>query len=308
MLSAMSSPSPSPESVRLERFFATRVRPAADRWVPRGVQLLAIRRFLDSGSLRMLPRGTKVWVARHGGVRGLWVQAAGASIANGMVLHLHGGGFTFGSPRSHRGLAWLLSRRTKRPVLLPDYRRAPEHRYPAAADDCLAVYRDLLARGVPADRIVVSGDSAGGHLTACLLGDLGRAGTPMPSHAVFFSPWLDLSGESSLVRDKIRRDPFLAPSGIVACRYAYLGERDPAEERLAVLSADKSGWPPVLIQVGDTECLIEDARQLAESLRHAEIRHELQEWPGQIHVFQAFANVVPEARQAVRYVADFLAA
>jgi acetyl esterase/lipase len=166
----------------------------------------------------------------------------------------------------------------------------------------------LLDRGVPAGRIVLSGDSAGGHLTACLLGDLKRHELPMPSHAVFFSPWLDLSAESSLNRDKVRRDPFLAPSGMVACRYAYLGERDPAEERLAVLQADKTGWPPVLIQVGDTECLIDDSRQLATSLQAAEIRHELQEWPGQIHVFQGFANVIPEARQAVRYVADFLGA
>jgi monoterpene epsilon-lactone hydrolase len=290
----------------LERFFALRVRPAADRWVPRGVQLRAIRRFLDSSALRRLPRGTKVWVARYGGVRGLWVQAAGASIANGMVLHLHGGGFTFGSPYSHRGLAWSMSKRTGRPVFLPHYRLAPEHRFPAASDDCLAVYRALLDRGFSAERIVVSGDSAGGHLTTCLLGDLARHGVAMPSHAVLFSPWLDLSGESSRLRDKLRRDPFLSPSGIVACRYAYLGERDPQEERISVLTADKKGWPPVLIQVGDTECLLEDARQLAASLRTAEIRHELQEWPGQIHVFQAFANVIPEARQAFRYVAEFV--
>jgi epsilon-lactone hydrolase len=298
---------PSPESVRLERFFATRVRPAADRWVPRGMQLLAMRRFIESASLRRLPTGTRVWAARYGGVRGMWVQAAGASIANGMVLHLHGGGFTFGSPRSHRGLAWSLSRKTGRLVFLPDYRKAPEHRYPAAADDCLSVYEALVERGIPAERIALSGDSAGGHLVACLLGDIARARLPMPGRAVLFSPWLDLSGDLSAVRDKVRRDPFLAPSGIVACRYAYLGERDPNEERLDVLKSDKTGWPPVLIQVGDTECLLEDARQLAASLQAAEIRHELQEWPGQIHVFQAFAAVLPEAREAIRYVAGFLA-
>ncbi|TCO64853.1 alpha/beta hydrolase [Actinocrispum wychmicini] len=296
----------SAQSVRLEQFFAARVRPAADRWAPSGVRLLAIRQFLDSAGLRRPPRGTRMWPARYGNVRGVWVSAAGASIANGMILHLHGGGFTFGSSRSHRGLAWSMSRRTGRPVFLPDYRKAPEHRFPAAADDCLAVYRTLLDRGVPADRIVLSGDSAGGHLTACLLGDVNRRGLPMPSHAVFFSPWLDLSGALSAHRDTVRRDPFLAPRGIAACRDAYLGERNPREERLAVLEADKKGWPPTLIQVGDTECLIDDSRQLAASLQAAEIRHELQEWPGQIHVFQAFGNVIPEARQAVRYVADFV--
>lgn len=265
-----------------------------------------MRGLLSSSALRRLPRGTKVWLARYGGVPGLWVQAQGASIANGMVLHLHGGGFTFGSPNSHRGLAWSMSKRTGRPVFLPHYRLAPEHRYPAAADDCLAVYRTLLDKGFPADRIVVSGDSAGGHLTACLLDDLVRLDLPAPSHAVFFSPWLDLSGDSSFTRDKLRRDPFLSPNGILACRYAYLGERDPGENRIAVLKNDKKGWPPALIQVGDTECLLEDSRQLAASLAQAEIRHELQEWPGQIHVFQAFGNAIPEARQAFRYVAEFV--
>ena len=100
----------------------------------------------------------------------------------------------------------------------------------------------------------------------------------------------------------------MAASAILACRTAYLGDRDPRAERLAVLQADKSGWPPILIQVGDTECLLDDARQLAISLRNAEIHCELQEWPGQIHAFPVFSNLVPEARQAVRYVADFVSA
>ncbi|ALG14276.1 alpha/beta hydrolase [Kibdelosporangium phytohabitans] len=294
------------QSARLEHFFATRVRPAADRWAFGGVQLRMLRRVADSGGLRRLPRGTRTWTARYGDVRGVWVRAKGASVANGIVLHLHGGGFVFGSSRSHRGFAVILSRRTKRPVFLPDYRRAPEHPYPAAADDCLEVYRQLLDRGIPADRIVVSGDSAGGHLAACLLADLKRHGLPMPSHAVFLSPWLDLSGELAQGRDLVRRDPFVAPSAILKCRRAYLGDRDPRAERPGVLTADKSGWPPSLIQVGDTECLLDDARRLAASLRGAEIRCELQEWPGQVHVFPLFSNVVPEGRQAIRYVADFV--
>ncbi|MCE7005271.1 alpha/beta hydrolase [Kibdelosporangium philippinense] len=297
----------SEQSVRLERFFATRVRPVADRWVARGVQLRAIRRFADSGGLQRLPRGSKVWTANYGHVRGTWVQATGASVTNGIQLHFHGGGFVFGSPRSHRSLALVMSRRTGRPVFLPNYRRAPEHPYPAAADDCLTVYRRLLDRGIPAGKIVVSGDSAGGHLTACLLADVKRHGLPMPSHAVFFSPWLDLSGELAAARDLVHRDPFVAPRAIQNCRRAYLGDRDPRAERPSVLTADKSGWPPSLIQVGDTECLLDDARRLADSLRAAEIPVELQEWPGQVHVFQAFSNYVPEGRQAIRYVAEFLA-
>lgn len=296
----------SAQSVRLERFFATRVRPVAERSPMRGVQLRALRQFADSGGLQRLPRGTRAWTAMYGHVRGGWLQAKGASVANGILLHLHGGGFTFGSPRSHRSFAIVLSRRTGRPVFLPNYRRAPEHPYPAAADDCLTVYRRLLDRGIPGHRIVVSGDSAGGHLTACLLGDLKRHGLPMPSHAVFFSPWLDLTGELAAARDLVRHDPFVPPQAIQRCRRAYLGDRDAKAERLAVLEADKTGWPRTLIQVGDTECLLDDARQFAESLRAAEIPCELQEWPGQVHVFPLFGNLVPEGRQAIRYVADFV--
>lgn len=272
----------------------------------RGIQLRALRQFADSAGLQRLPRGTRTWTAQYGHVRGAWVQAKGASVSNGIVLHLHGGGFTFGSPRSHRSFALVMSRRTGRPVFLPSYRRAPEHPYPAAADDCLIVYRRLLDRGIPAHRIVLSGDSAGGHLAACLLGDLKRQRLPMPSHAVFLSPWLDLSAELATARDVVRRDPFVPPEALKRCRRAYLGDRDVRAERLAVLKSDKTGWPPTLIQAGDTECLLDDARQFAESFRAAEIRCELQEWPGQVHAFPLFSNLVPEGRQAIRYIADFV--
>ncbi|SFQ49449.1 Acetyl esterase/lipase [Amycolatopsis arida] len=297
---------PSPQSVRLRRWFATRVRPLAERSSPRGYQLRALRSTADSAGLTRLPRGTRAWPARYGSVRGVWLQPPGADPARGALLYLHGGGFVFGSPRSHRTLAFRLARRIGVPVFLLDYRRAPEHRFPAAADDALAAYRLLLARGFPADRISVAGDSAGGQLTAGLLDDLVRLRLPRPARALLLSPWLDFDLTELRRRDRERRDPFVPPSYVEKCRAAYLGGPDHAHPRLDVLGTDKTGWPPVLVQVGDTECLLGDAERLAAKVRAAGGTAELQVWPGQIHVFPIFAGYLPEAGTAVRLAGRFL--
>ncbi|MQA10906.1 MAG: alpha/beta hydrolase fold domain-containing protein [Pseudonocardiaceae bacterium] len=298
---------PSVESVRLAEFFARRIRPLVDRWQPRGGQLRLIRHFADGAGLVRMPRGTETWPARYGSVRGAWVRAPGASPANGVVLHLHGGGFVFGSPRSHRALAYQISRGTGMPVFLPHYRRAPEHPFPAAPNDCLAAYQALLDRKMPPERIRVSGDSAGGHLAAGLLSDLARLELPMPASAALFSPLLDLSCARLTELDTECRDPFIAPTATERICRAYRGETPSTDPRLNVLEADKSGWPPVLIQIGGTECLRGDAERMAESLRAAGVHCELQIWPGQIHVFQGWA-ALPEARAATGYVGEFLTA
>ncbi|GAB3501610.1 alpha/beta hydrolase [Amycolatopsis cihanbeyliensis] len=297
---------PSSQSVQLRRMFASRVRPLGDRSSPQGYQLRALRRTADSAGLKPLPRGTRAWPARYGTLRGVWMRAAGASPAAGVVLYLHGGGFVFGSPRSHRALGYRLSRRTGMPVFLLDYRRAPEHPFPAAADDALAAYRLLLAKGFPPEKVTVAGDSAGGQLTASLLADLAREGLPQPAAALLLSPWIDFDLTELHRRDTGSRDPFVPPSYIEKCRDAYARGVDVAHPRLDVLRAEKTGWPPLLIQVGDTECLLGDAQRLADSAQAAGVPTELQVWPGQIHVFQAFADFVPEGRQALRSAAEFL--
>jgi acetyl esterase/lipase len=302
---------PSRQAARLERFLSRAVRPVGERWSPRGQQLRTLRRLSDSAGLRRLPTGTRAWPARYDhdggpGLRGVWIQADNASPANGVLLYLHGGGFVFGSPRSHRGVAHALSRRVRVPVFLLDYRRAPEHSFPVAADEAIAAYRMLLARGVAAHRIVVAGDSAGGHLTAGLLADLVRERLPLPVATALFSPFLDLTCVESFRRDAERRDPFVPPTYALKCAHAYAGRLALDDPRLDVLGAAKTGWPPMLIQTGGTECLLGDSEAMATSMAAAGSDCELQVWPGQVHGFSVFTGLLPEARDALRYAGAFL--
>jgi epsilon-lactone hydrolase len=291
---------PSAASERLAKEFRTYVRPITDGWQACGHELRVVRQMTDAIALRQLPRGAKVWNARYGAIRGQWVAARNANARNGVLLQLHGGGFVSGSHRSHRGWAYMLSWQTGRPVFLPHYRRAPEHPFPAAADDCLAAYRLLIDRGIAPSRIGLVGDAAGGHLATSVLADLAAVRLPMPGRVLLYSPWLDLECPEVDARDAEYPDPFLSPSSLRQCRRAYLGLADPNHPRLRVLDADMSSWPPVLIQVGGTELLLGDAQRLAASLVLAGVQCDLQVWPGQVHGFAAFVGLIPEAKEALR--------
>ena len=264
------------------------------------------REVFDTVGFTPLPRGTRVGLVADDDVRGTWLTGRHADRVNGVVLYLHGGGFVFGSRRTHRHLAAALSVTTRRPVLLVDYRRAPEHPFPAAADDALAAYRWLLRTGHAPESITVMGDSAGGHLAAGLLADLSRRRLPMPAAAVMFSPFLDLTCAEVAERDAVRRDPFVPPQRAIECGLSYAGTHAPTNRRLNVLGASKRRWPPVLIQVGDTECLLGDSERMAESIRSTGGHCELQVWPGQVHVFPAFYPLIPEGRAALGHVGRFL--
>jgi epsilon-lactone hydrolase len=299
--------SPSVQSRALAQLLMSGLRPLGDRMtITSWPQRRLVREAFDTVGLTPLPRGTQLRAISDEDIRGLWLTGRGADPANGVVLYLHGGGFVFGSLRTHRHLAAALSVSTGRPVFLVEYRRAPEHPFPAAADDALAAYRWLLKTGHAPEAITVMGDSAGGHLTAGLLADLSRRRVPMPSAAVMFSPFLDLGCAEVVERDTARRDPFVPPQRAMECGRSYAGEYGLTHRRLNVLGASKRRWPPVLIQVGDTECLLGDSERMAESIRAAGGHCELQVWPGQVHVFPAFYHLIPEGRAAIRYVGGFV--
>ncbi|MFL6143428.1 MAG: alpha/beta hydrolase [Labedaea sp.] len=298
---------PSVQSQALARLLMSSLRPMAEAArLGSGLHRRLVRTLFDQVGLVPLARGTRLQSVAGDGARGLWIAARNADEGAGALLYLHGGGFVLGGTRSHRHFASALSTACGLPVLLVDYRRAPEHPFPAAADDALAGYRWLLAQGFAAGKIVVLGDSAGGHLAAGLLGDLRRKRLPMPAAAVLFSPFLDLEGADLDRRDAARRDPFVPPARARECGLAYAGRLALRHRRLDVLRGHKRGWPPVLIQVGDTECLLGDSQRLAEALTDAGVHCELQIWPGQVHVFPAFYPIIPEGRLAIRQVSSFV--
>jgi monoterpene epsilon-lactone hydrolase len=214
------------------------------------------------------------------------------------VLHLHGGGFTIGSPVTHRALAAHLAVATGATVHLLDYRLAPEHPYPAAADDALAAWRDLLARGTDPAASALTGDSAGGWLaltTALRLRDGGKA---LPAVLGLISPWLDLTGASW----PDRTDAMLQPAWLRRCAAWFAA---PPED--APLAADLAGLPPMVVQVGGEEILLPDAVALALAARAAGVPVDLRRLDGLWHVAHASAGMVAESTDAVRALGAALA-
>lgn len=237
-------------------------------------------------------------------VTGEWVVARDAEAAPGAILYLHGGGYVVCSPRTHRPITARLTLDTNLPVLVPRYRLAPEHPFPAPLEDAVAAYRWLLARGVPASGIVLAGDSAGGHLAAALTGEICRTGLPTPAGLVLFSPWVDLTCELSTRAEA--RDPYISARSARRVARLVVGPDGFDDPRVALLTCAWTDTPPVLIQVGGAEVLRPEAEALADALTAAGADCELQVWNGQMHVFQMLNRVLPEASAAMRDTARFI--
>ncbi len=238
------------------------------------------------------------------GVDAEWITAPGAA-ADRAVLYLHGGGYVMGSLKTHRDLMGRISRAAQARVLGLDYRLAPEHPFPAAVDDALAGYRFLLSQFRPA-RMVVAGDSAGGGLTLATLVAARDAGLAMPAAAVCLSPWVDLEGTGESMKTRMHVDPIASAEGTHVLAQAYLAGKDLRTPLAAPLHADLKGLPPLLIQVGDHEVLLDDSTRAAANARQAGVKVTLEVWPEMIHVWQLFASFLPEGQQAVEGIGKFI--
>jgi acetyl esterase/lipase len=240
------------------------------------------------------------------GVPGEWVAASNADPER-IVYYLHGGGYAIGSIKSHRELVSRISRATAARALLVEYRLAPEHRFPAAVEDAVTGYRWLTSNGADPARTVIAGDSAGGGLTVATLIALRDAGDPLPAAAVCLSPWLDMEGLGESMKTRADRDPWIEPDLILLGAETYLGEGgDPRNPLANPLHADLSGLPPLLVQVGDSEVLLDDSTRLAERAKAAGIDVTLEVWDEMVHVFQAFAFMLPEGQQAIDRIGEFV--
>ena len=225
---------------------------------------------------------------------------------NKILLYLHGGAYIMGNCATHRQLVSYLSRECGLRAVLPEYRLAPEHPYPAAIDDALAVYRSLLEQGFSAEEIVVAGDSAGGGLTMALLLSLRDAGEPLPAAAVLFSPWLDLTSSGESMATRASRDPWFRPEDMPVISAYYCKPEEMALPRVSPVFADVTGLPPIYIQVGDDEILLSDSTRIAKSIEAAGGDVTIEVWRNMWHVFQVFVHQMPESRQAIQRVAPFV--
>ncbi len=239
-----------------------------------------------------------------GRVKGEWLRPPGHLRDDTVILYLHGSAFVACSPKTHRGLMSQLSSRTKLAVFACQYRRAPRHRFPKAADDALAAYRFLKEQGFT--RIVLAGDSAGGHIAVDLALGLQRRGEQAPTAIVLLSPLYDLTFTLAAERERRRRDPMISARRARALVEVYTRGVDASHEGLRLAVREAPPLPPVLIQAGGAEMLSADAERLADDLRAAGGRCELQIWPDQMHVFQALPRLIPEARPAMKVASQFI--
>jgi acetyl esterase/lipase len=240
-----------------------------------------------------------------GGVPGEWITAPEA-VEERVIYYLHGGGYMMGSINTHREMISRLSRAAGARALAIDYRLAPENPFPAAVEDSTAAYRWLLSTGVDPARLVIAGESAGGGLTVATLVALRDAGDPLPTAAVCLSPWVDLEciGESMTTKAEI--DPMTQREDILELAKAYLGDAQPRTPLAAPLYADLTGLPPLLIQVGTAEVLLDDATRLAERAKSAGVDVALELWDDMFHMWHFFAAMLPEGQQAIDRIGEFI--
>lgn len=253
-----------------------------------------------------IPKDVKCEQVDAGGVSAEWQTVPGA-IEDRVLLYFHGGGCIMGSPNTRRPLTIMLGKATNMRVLSVDYRLAPEHPYPAALEDCTAVYNWLLSRGFKSENIIIAGDSSGGYFTLMTLVRIRNDRTSLPAGAVCLAPATDLALTTLCVQSYIENaptDPELADLGMFWWAEAYLAGADPRSPLISPLYADLTGLPPILIQVSTSEMLYDDSTRFVARAKAAGVDVTLQTWDDTLHVFQAYR--LPESKEAMTKISEFV--
>jgi len=240
-----------------------------------------------------------------GGVPVVRVDVPGTT-TDGVILYFHGGFFAIGSAAASMGLASDLARKARMPVVSVDYRLAPEHPYPAAPHDAMTAYQGLLDSGQDVARLALAGESAGANLALVTLAAIGRAGLPQPASGVLMSPWADLAGTADSIKTKADVDPVITADAVRVRARDYLGGADAGDPALSPVYGSLAGLPPLLIQAGSHEILLDDAIRLAARAAHDDVAVTLDVVPGVPHVFQAVAAILDEGKAALTRAGAFL--
>ncbi len=236
------------------------------------------------------------------GIPAAWIGEQG----DGVLMYCHGGGYQMGSIASHGALMADIAAASGLRVLGFDYRLAPEHRFPAALDDSLAVYRWLLDQGIAPAKLAIAGDSAGAGLALATLLKARDEGLPMPAAIVFLSPWLDMEAKSDTYQTRAAVDPLTQRQAVLMMVKTYLGrDDDPSHPYASPINGDLSGLPPMLVHVGDHETVLGDSEHLRTRARAAGTDIEMVVWDEMIHHFQVFSEL-EETQKSIQQIGAFL--
>jgi acetyl esterase/lipase len=222
------------------------------------------------------------------------------------LVHFHGGGYATGTLESTRAVCSHLARATRARLLAVDYRLAPEHPFPAAVDDAVTAYHFAISEGHAPGAIALCGDSSGGGLALATLIALRELGDPMPGTTICMSPWTDLTLSGSSLQLNRDADPMVSAATLALMADAYLGEVDRRSPTASPLFADLAGLPPLLVQVGAGELLLDDSTRFAERAQAAGVDMTLEIWDDVFHVWHAFADLLPEARDAIARIGAYV--
>jgi acetyl esterase/lipase len=282
----------------MSKQFFKRIRPDSD--------IDKLRLDFEAISTKMRPAdGVQIRHANIAGIECDWLVPEGCDDAP-VLYYLHGGAYVMGSPKTHRRMVSHIIRRAGMRALLPDYRLAPEHPFPASLEDSTSVYRALIKGGADPTNMAIGGDSAGGNLAMATLLALRDTGDPLPATCFLLSPWLDLAAKGESHETRAEHDPWFRPEDMPEVVKKYCSEYDLKNPLVSPVYADASDLPPTLIQVGDHEILLSDSIRLADNIEKAGGEVTLQIWPEMWHVFQFFIGQMPESKKAIKRIAEYL--
>lgn len=251
------------------------------------------------------PRNVKVEPIYIEGVPAEWLLPKGCH-TDCVIIYLHGGSYHAGSLRTHRGLAARIGVNSKSSVLSLDYRLAPENPFPAAIEDVVSVYRWLLeAKGFDSKKIIISGDSAGGGLTLASLLKLKEENLTLPAAAICLSPLTDFAITGESIKTKAEEEIMLTENELKQSVEIYAKGQDVKNPLISPLYADLSGLPPLLIQTGTAEILLDDSTRFAQKAVKQGVTVDLDLWDNMFHVFQIYGNLIPESKKALKKIGDF---